>query len=242
MGHGTHGSFTKYAVVREENAYEIPPGVSIEEAALTEPFAAAVQAIEELTTFNIGDAVLVSGPGPIGLLCLLLLVRRGCRVIVAGTQLDPLRLDLAKKLGAVAVVDVTRDDLREVVNQETHGRGVDCVIEAAGSPASVATCLEMVKRMGKYIQVGIIGKPYEANFDTLLFKQIQYFGSVGHSRKTWDRVMTILAHQTINLKPLITNKLPLSKWKEGFDLCQKKQGVKVLLYYDPNGGRGETAR
>ncbi len=240
MGHGTHGSFTKYAVVKEENAYRIPPEVSIEEAALAEPFAAAVQAIEELTTFNIGDTVLISGPGPIGLFCLLLLVRRGCRVIVAGTQLDSMRLALAKRLGAVATVDVTRNDLHEAVDQETEGRGVDCAVEAAGAPASVANCLEVVKPMGKYIQVGIVGKPFEVNFDRLLYKQIRLFGSVGHSRRTWQRVMSILAHRTIDLKPLISHKLPLSDWREGFDLCRKKQGMKVLIYYDTNGGKREA--
>lgn len=235
MGHGIHGSFTKYAKVREENAYSLPPGFSLEEAALVEPFAAAVQAIEELTTFNIGDVVLLSGPGPIGLFCLLLLVKRGCRVIVAGTQHDGMRLELAKKLGAAATIDITRDNLRELVHQETLGRGVDCAVEAAGAPASVANCLEMVKPMGKYIQVGIVGRAFECNFDTLLYKQIQLFGSVGHSRKTWDRVMNILAHDMIDLKPLISHKLPLSDWREAFDLCQSKQGVKVLLYYDGNG-------
>lgn len=242
MGHGIDGSFTKYARVREENAYSLPLGVSLEEAALAEPFAAAVQAIEELTTFNIGDVVLLSGPGPIGLFCLLLLAKRGCRVIVAGTQHDGMRLDLARTLGAVATIDATGDNLPELVHQETRGRGVDCVVEAAGAPASVANCLAMVKPMGKYIQLGIVGKAFESNFDTLLYKQIQLFGSVGHSRKTWDRVINILAHRMIDLKPLISHKLPLSEWRKAFDLCQSKQGVKVLLYYDDHGAQPSDRR
>ena len=137
MGHGTNGSFTKYAVLRGENAYGIPPGVSIEGAALAEPFAAAVQAIEELTTFNIGDSVLLSGPGPIGLFCLLLLVNRGCRVIVAGTQLNSIRLESARKLDAVATVDVTRDGLREVVHHESEVRSIRNGVPAGQRPVVI---------------------------------------------------------------------------------------------------------
>src|SRR5947207_8824055 len=70
MGHGVNGSFTKYAVVREDQVYHVPENVSLDEAALSEPFAAALQAVEELTAFTAGETILLSGPGPIGLLCL----------------------------------------------------------------------------------------------------------------------------------------------------------------------------
>lgn len=91
MGHGVSGSFTKYVVLREDMCYRLPEGLSYEEAALTEAFASAVQAVEELTCFGVGETVLLSGPGPIGLLCLVLLAARGCKTIVAGTPEDRLR-------------------------------------------------------------------------------------------------------------------------------------------------------
>jgi L-iditol 2-dehydrogenase len=231
MGHGVNGSFTRYAVVREDQVYRLPPAISLEQGALTEPFASAVQAIEELGEFRFGDTVLISGPGPIGLLCLLLL-RGRAKTIVAGTASDAMRLELAGRLGAEVVVDISREDLLSVIDRETNGRGADVVVECAGSGASIANCLRAVSKLGRYVQVGIVGGEVSAPFDLLLYKQVRLWGSVGYSARTWVRVMQILAQNRIDLSPLITHKLPLSKWREGFDLCESKQAVKVLLYYD----------
>jgi L-iditol 2-dehydrogenase len=232
MGHGVNGSFTRFAAVREDQCYKIPDNVSFEAAAMAEPFAAALQAMGELSACSVGDTVLLSGPGPIGLLCLMVLVSQGCRVIVAGTSQDGPRLDMARSLGAALTVDVTRENLQEIVARETAGRGVDAAVEVAGAASSVVACLAAVRRLGKYFQVGIAGKPITVDFDTILFKQIQVYGSVGHSLKTWDAVMRIICGGSIDLARIITHKLPLSRWREGFDLCETKKGVKVMLYHD----------
>jgi L-iditol 2-dehydrogenase len=232
MGHGVDGSFTRYVVVREDQVYPLPDEVSFEEAAVAEAFASAVQAVEELTSFGVGETVLLSGPGPIGLLCLLLLVRRGCRVIAAGTSQDVARLELARLCGAAVIVDVERDNLQEVVGRETGGRGADAVFECAGAAASVKACLQAVGKRGCYVQVGIIGKEISLDFDTILFKQLRVYGTVGHSLRTWDKVMSILRQRDINIASVITHKFPLSRWREAFDLCEAKQGAKVLISYD----------
>jgi L-iditol 2-dehydrogenase len=231
MGHGVHGSFTRFVVVREDQVYHLPPNVPLEDGALTEPFACAVQAVEELGEIRLGDTVLISGPGPIGLLCLLLL-RGRAKTIVAGTATDAMRLELAGRLGAEVLADVSREDLLSVVERETCGRGVDVAMECAGSAASVANCLQAAGKLGRYVQLGIIGSEAFVPFDLLLYKQLRLQGSVGYSVKTWARVMQILEQGKVSLAPLITHKLPLSRWREAFDLCEKKQAVKVLLYYD----------
>jgi L-iditol 2-dehydrogenase len=206
--------------------------VSLEEGALAEPFASAVQAVEELTPFNVGDTVLVSGPGPIGLLSLALVISHRCRTIVAGTAGDAVRLAVAGALGADVTVDVSREDLDRVIERETGGRGVDIAIEAAGAEASLIACLRAVRRLGRIVQIGIAGRDVTVPFDTILYKQLQVFGALGHSFTTWDRVMRILGQRKVDLSPIITHKLPLSRWREGFDLCETKRGVKVLLSYD----------
>lgn len=232
MGHGVNGSLARYAVVREDMVYPLPDAVSLEAGALAEPLAAAVQPAEELTTFHVGDTVLVTGPGPIGLLCLALLVRRGCRVIIAGARADALRLELARRLGAALTLDASGGSLKEAVDRETDGRGADAVIEASGAEAAIAEGLRCLRKRGKFVQVGICGRDITLPYDQLLYKQVQLFGSVGHSLATWDRVMRILAAGLIDLRPLISHVLPLSRWREAFDLCENKQGVKVLVYYD----------
>ncbi|MGG3449121.1 zinc-dependent alcohol dehydrogenase [Domibacillus aminovorans] len=232
MGHGVNGSFTKYTVVREDMVYKIPDSVSLEEAALSEPLACAVQAIEELTTIQVGDTVLLSGPGPIGLICLSLLAMKGCKIIVAGTSADATRLELAKELGADIVVDVINEDLQAIVLKETNGKGVDVTVECAGAGPSVSSCLSALKQRGKHIQVGIAGKEITLDFDTVLYKQLQVFGSLAHSMTTWERVMNILEQKKINLAPIITHKLPLTEWKNAFELCEQKQCGKVLLSHN----------
>ena len=232
MGHGVSGSMTRSVVVREDQLYRLPENVTLEEGALAEPFASAVQAIEELTSFHVGDTVLLSGPGPIGLLCLTLLVSHRCRTIVAGIGDDTARLALAGRLGADVTVDVSREDLDRVIERETNGRGVDVAIEAAGAEDSLTACLRAVRRLGRLIQIGIVGREVTAPFDTILYKQLRVYGALGHSFTTWDRVMRILEQRKVDLSPIITHKLPLSRWREGFDLCESKRGVKVLLSYD----------
>jgi L-iditol 2-dehydrogenase len=232
MGHGVNGAFTKYAVVRDDQVHKLPDDVTLEEAALAEPLACAVQAVEELTDIHLGDTVLLSGPGPIGTLCLLLLVAKGCKVIVAGTTQDRLRLDMATQLGAALVVDVLQENLQEIIQRETDGRGVDVAMECAGVEASVAACLQAVKRRGRYIQVGILGKEIRVAYDTILYKQLQVVGSLAHSMQTWSRTLQLLHKRRLPLLQTVTHTLPLSQWQEGFSICEMKRGLKVLLSYD----------
>ncbi|TBL69893.1 zinc-dependent alcohol dehydrogenase [Paenibacillus thalictri] len=240
MGYGVHGSFTKYVVVREDMVYRLPDHIPLEVAALAEPLACAVNALEELTSIQAGDRVLISGPGPIGLLCLALLVGRGIRVVVAGTTEDAERLQLARKLGADLTVDVLKEDLHSIVQAETGGLGMDVAIECAGAGPSISNCLHALKKMGKFIQVGIAGKQVTLDYDLILFKQIQLYGSVGHSLSTWDRVIRIFEQNKIRLQDVITHQFPLSQWQEAFELCEKKRGGKVLLYYDDNKEGGNA--
>ncbi|MED1472422.1 zinc-binding dehydrogenase [Bacillus salipaludis] len=232
LGSGVNGSFTEYVVVNEEMVYKIPESLSMKEAALAEPLACAVQAVEEFTDIHAGDWVLLSGPGPIGLLCLSLLVAKGCNVIVTGTSQDEKRLNIAKELGANTVVDIFVEDLRDVIQEKTNGMGVDITVECSGAPSAVNTCLKSLKKMGKHIQVGIIGSEIDLDVDTLLYKQITFYGSYAHSMKTWDKVQNILTSNMVNLKPIITDIIPLSEWQTAFDKFQSKESGKILMYYD----------
>src|SRR2546423_12122985 len=108
MGHGVNGAFAHYVVVRPDQFYRVPAYLTMEEAALSEPFAAAIQAVDELTHVRIGDTALVSGPGPMGLLCLKLLVAEGVKTIVAGGVGGELRLEGAPQTGAISTINVAK--------------------------------------------------------------------------------------------------------------------------------------
>ena len=230
MGHGVNGAFTRYVVVRPDQAYRIPEGFSLEEAALSEPFAAAVQAVTEVTKVRIGETALISGPGPIGLLCLKLLVAEGVKTIVAGAAGDTERLESARGIGAAAVVNTAERNLGDVVREETGGVGVDVALECAGHPKSVSNCLDALRPMGRYTQVAICGREIQFPIDRIFYKQLTVAGSVCYTTRTWDRMMNIFAQGRLRLRDMISAKLPLSDWRTGFDLCVQKKALKVLLY------------
>lgn len=228
MGHGVNGAFARYLVVRPDQIYRLPEGLGLDEAALSEPFAVAVQAVTELTPLRIGDTALISGPGPIGLLCLKLLAAEGIKTIVAGAPGDADRLEAACRMGAAAVVRAGA--LQEAVKEHTGGRGVDVAFECAGHPDSVRGCLDALRPMGRYTQVAISGREIQFPIDRLIYKQLTMAGSLCYTEGTWDRVMQIYAQGKLRLADLITARLPISEWSAGFDLCVGKKALKVLLY------------
>ncbi|MEM9674855.1 MAG: zinc-binding dehydrogenase [Cyclobacteriaceae bacterium] len=232
MGHGVNGAFTKYAAVRPDQLFKIPEGVSMEYGALVEPLAVAVHVVEEVASFRLGDVVLLSGPGPIGLLCLKMLLAHGLKVIVAGTSEDNLRLEMARKYGAARTVVVDQESLAEAIASETDGQGVALAIETAGAEASVRNCMESLRPLGGYVQVGHFGRDLTLPWDLVAFRQLKIYGSVGYTKETWRRTMQILGQQTLDLSDVITHRFPLSDWRKGFDLMEEKQAVKVLLNPD----------
>jgi L-iditol 2-dehydrogenase len=229
MGHGVNGAFTRYVVMRPDQLYRIPKNFSLDEAALSEPFAAVVQAVTEVSQVRIGETALVSGPGPIGLLCLKLLLAEGVRVIVAGAAGDSERLQAAARIGAAATVNVGERPLSDVI-RETGGAGVDVAFECAGHPGSVRGCLASLRPMGRYTQVAICGKDIQFPIDQIFYKQLTMSGSVCYTTRTWERMMKIYAEGRVRLNDLISTRLPISEWRTAFDLCADRRAIKVLMY------------
>jgi L-iditol 2-dehydrogenase len=232
MGHGVNGAFAKYAAARPDQLYRIPPGVTMKEAALVEPLAAAVHAVCDIAKFRLGDIVLISGPGPIGLLCAKLLITQGIKTIIAGTSDDEIRLNLAKQYGAARILKVNQDDLAAIIEEETNGAGVDLAIECAGAEASVQNCLKALRPLGHYVQVGHFGKDLKVPWDIVAFKQLHIDGSIGYTHDTWKQTIRILQQANLKVDDVITHELSLSDWQKGFELFEKKTAVKVLLYPD----------
>jgi L-iditol 2-dehydrogenase len=230
MGHGVDGAFTRYVVMRPDQLYRIPENFSLDEAALSEPFAAVVQAVTEIAKVRIGETALVSGPGPMGLLCLKLLVAEGIKTIVAGASADQERLSAALRIGAAAVINVGQQNLHEAIRERTGGLGVDVTFECAGHPNSVRGCLESLRPMGRYTQVAICGQDIQFPIDLIFYKQLTMSGSVCYTAQTWERMMKIYADGRVRLNDLISTRLPLSEWQTAFRLCDEKQAIKVLMY------------
>lgn len=230
MGHGVNGAFARYVVLRPDQLYQIPSNFSMEEAAMSEPFAAAVQAVTEISRVRLGDTAMISGPGPIGLLCLKLLVAQGVKTIVVGAPGDDARLDAALSYGASAVVNLGAQTLKEAIDEHTGGVGIDVAFECAGVVASVQGCLASLRPMGQHVQVAICGREILFPIDQIFYKQLTMSGSICYTAKTWDRMMKIYAGGRISLTEMISEKMGISQWQTAFDLCTTKRAIKVLLY------------
>jgi L-iditol 2-dehydrogenase len=230
LGSGMNGGFAKYCGVRQEIVFPLPENLDDQTGALCEPLACAFQAVVELTVIKPGEIVVVSGPGPIGLMCATLAKAHGARVVLLGTSGDAGRLALAQRLGVDRVVDVQAEDAKAVVADLTEGYGADAVFECAGAEASAAQCLEIVRKMGRYTQVGIFGSPVHVDLDKVVVKQLHFQGSMCHTWATWEHTMRFLAQGLIDLRPFISRRLPLSRWEEGFQGVLARQDIKVLLY------------
>lgn len=229
IGSKVNGAFAKYLVIREENIHKLPENLDFEAAALTEPLACCVHAVIEETSIRSGDVVVISGPGIIGLLCMQLAKAGGGIVIVCGTRQDESRLELARKLGADRTVNVESEDVQAVVESLTDGYGADVVIECAGAGPSAQACIEMVRRKGRYAQVGLFGKPVEFDLEQVAYKELIVTGGNASTRSSWERAIRLLEQGKVVTEPLITDKLPLSHWEEGFRRFQERKGGKILL-------------
>jgi L-iditol 2-dehydrogenase len=228
IGSGIDGAFAENLVVPAHLAFKIPAGVSLDEAALCEPLACVVRNVIERATVKAGDFVFVSGPGTIGNLVLQVAVAHGAKVVVAGTESDRQRLELAGKLGAAATFVVGEQD-EAAMMMLTEGLGFDVAFECAGAAASADTCLHVLKKTGLYSQVGLYGKKVEFDHDLALKKEITITNSFASERTSWDRALRLLGNRQVSMQPLISAKLPLSEWRQGFRKAFEREGYKILL-------------
>jgi L-iditol 2-dehydrogenase len=229
IGHGVDGAFTRYVVVPAEMVHRVPQGVSLRHAALAEPVAVAVHAVSERSKVTPGDAVLVSGVGPIGLLILQVVRAHGARVLAAGTARDARRLELARRLGAEAVVNVDEQDLRTVAREWSGEDGVDVAFECAGAPRSLDACLGALRRIGALVQVGLMGRRIECDYEQVAMHELSVVGSYGSSLVSWPRALQFLAEGRVQAEPMISDVLPITAWEEGFRKTAAQESIKVLL-------------
>ena len=223
------GAFADYVCIDAQRCHHLPDHVSFREAALGEPLAVAVRAVTERTAVHAGDFVLVSGPGCIGMLTLQVARLEGARVVVAGLEKDAHRLEIAWRLGADEVIHVGRQDLVEEVRRLSGGPGADLVYECSGSPASLAACLDAVRKEGTLVQLGMFAGPVEVEMNRVSQKELRLIGCYAYLWTTWQRTVRILAEKKINIDAMISDEFPLDEYEQAFLKAQEGSALKVLL-------------
>ncbi len=231
IGVNLNGGMAEYVVAPYDHAMVVPESMKgTDIPALSEPLACCVRGVLEQTRIQPGDKVLVTGPGVIGLMCAQLAKLCGAFVIVSGTPMDAERLKLAKKQGADAVADHP-EELKRVVESCTEN-GVDVVLECSGNARAMAGALELVRKQGRYTQVGMYGKEIFVEMDTICRKELEFHGTFATAHSTWEKLLKLYEQGNLQLDDLVSVRLPLSQWKKGFEMFQRKEGNKIFLVPD----------
>ena len=218
IGFDKNGAFAEYVLVRPEYIHRLPENVSLKEAALSEPLACAVHAVEMVKP-EPSDKVLVVGPGPIGLLTALTFKAHNSEVDIIGTPSDAMRLAKAKEMG-INVVEKAEED------------GYTIVAECSGSSGGMNLALSSIERGGKYLQVGIAGKPVTLDFDNPLYKELTIYGTYCHNYPSWEKTIDFMAKELIDVKPIISKVIKLEEWEQAIELLDAQQALKILIGFE----------
>ena len=225
FGYGVNGAMTRYVGVPARCLHLIPPKVSFDNAALTEPLCVAFSAAIMNTNIRLGDRIIVYGPGPIGLMCAAMARLSGAEVGVVGIEHDKPRLAVAEQYGCTPILL----DARDWANQG-DGLGVDGVIDAAGVSNTLSQAMDIVRPNGWISKVGWGPEPLGCSLDPLVQKGIRLQGSFSHTWATWERVLRLLGEDLLNLSPLLIKHWSLEDWHEAFESMSSGTIVKAILH------------
>lgn len=229
LGFYTDGGFAEYTVAPAHRLHRLPNAVTFEQGAMSEPMACGVHGVQEQLGIRNGELALVTGPGTIGLLAAQVARANGARVIIVGTDADTDRMAIARRLGFKELFSAGDRRLAEMIADQSAGLGVDVVIEAAGAAAAVRMGLDLIRKGGRFLQLGVFGRPIEVPFETIVYKELTVFGSFAQKWSAWKTTLQLMETGRVDLEPLVTDRLALSEWQTGFDKMNRKEGLKILL-------------
>jgi len=222
------GGFADYTIVSEGSLYKLPENLSLNEGALIEPAAVAVQALKE-ANIKIGDSVAVFGAGPIGLLTILAAKAAGATNIIS-LDLSETRLELAKKVGATHIINSGNVDPVEAI-KEILPNGVDVAFEVAGVEPTFKQAIQSSKIRGKVIVISIFSKPISWNPLEIQTTGVTLASSFAYEPETFKQTIDLIASGQLNAKEVITDKIALEEIVEnGFKaLTEDKSQAKILV-------------
>lgn len=230
LGTQVNGSFAEYVVARGESVHVLPNGVDLLSASMTEPLACAAHAALEQTNVKLGDIVLVLGPGPIGLLTSQIVKARGGYVILSGLSSDKERMEVADKIGIDKTVNLEKENLNEVIKNLTNGYGADKVFECSGSLAALDTAMELIRKKGEVIQVGIFKDKYnKIDLEKIVQKEIHYIGCRSQKPSSWESALYLMKTKRVDTRAIISDVYSLNEWQKAFEKALKGEGIKIVL-------------
>jgi threonine dehydrogenase-like Zn-dependent dehydrogenase len=231
FGFSISGAAAEFFVAKQAWLHRLPDNVTWTQGALVEPFSCGYYATLRADNLDAGDTALVLGAGPIGLGVVAAAAAKGARVLVAEPAAD--RGELARQLGADAVVDPAAASFADEVASLTGGLGASVVFEASGKPAAMAAALEVAAFRARIVYIGIdVGGSVPARLGLFQSKELQARGIIG-SPGVWPRTLRFLARSGVDLSPLVTSSYALARADEAVaTVLNDRRQIKVHMTSD----------
>ena len=226
VGVNRAGAFAEFIALPMTNIWRHSPGVNQEVAAIFDPFGNAVHTA--LSFPVLGEDVLITGAGPIGIMAIPVVHHAGARHVVI-TDLNPFRLNLARKMGATLAINPTETSLTEVQKQLGMTEGFDVGLEMSGNPQALRDMIASMSHGGKIAALGIPAKESLMDWRPVIFNMITIKGIYGREMyETWYK-MSVMLDSGMDIAPIITHRFPYDQFQLGFDAMGSGETGKVIL-------------
>lgn len=226
VGVNRQGAFADYLVIPAFNAFKIPDNISDEMAAVFDPFGNAVHTA--LSFDLVGEDVLITGAGPIGVMAAAVARHVGARHVVI-TDVNEYRLNLARQFGVSRAVNVAQESLAEVLTELGMTEGFDVGLEMSGVPSAFSQMLNNMNHGGKIALLGIPPSDMSIDWNQVIFKGLTIKGIYGREMfETWYKMASLL-QSGLDLNPIITHEFEVADFQKGFDVMNSGKSGKVLL-------------
>lgn len=229
IGVNRPGAFAEFLSVPAFNVFKLPDAIGDDMASILDPLGNATHTA--LSFDLVGEDVLITGAGPIGIMAVAIAKYAGARHVVI-TDVNDYRLDLARKMGATATVNVTTDLLDKTMLDLGMEEGFDVGMEMSGNPQAFRDMLQTMHHGGKVAMLGILPADTAIDWNQVIFKGLELKGIYGREMfETWYKMSSML-QSGLNIGPVITHHFPIDDYLPAFELMESGQTGKVILNWD----------
>lgn len=228
IGVNRPGAFAELIAVPMTNVWHHKPNIDRDVASIFDPFGNAVHTA--LSFDVLGEDVLITGAGPIGIMAVAIAKHAGARHVVV-TDVNEFRLELARKMGATVALNVSRGSLREVQRQLEMKEGFDVGLEMSGNAAAFSDMIDNMAHGGKIAMLGIPAEPMAIDWNKVVFNMLTIKGIYGREMyETWYK-MTVMLESGLDIRPVITHRFHFTEFEKGFEAMKTGQSGKVILHW-----------
>ena len=226
IGVNRPGAFAEFIAVPMTNVWHHQPGIDREVAAIFDPFGNAVHTA--LSFDVLGEDVLITGAGPIGIMAAAIVRHAGARFVVV-TDVNDYRLDLARRMGATVALNVSKGSVAATQKELGMKEGFDVGLEMSGNPAAFRDLIDNMCHGGKIAMLGIPSSPIAIDWNKVVFNMLTIKGIYGREMyETWYK-MTVMLENGLDIRPVITHRFDYTDFEKGFQAMLSGQSGKVVL-------------